>query len=326
MNFIFEIINYPFAWILAMGYHLTNSYAMALVIFAVITKLLLLPLAIKQQKSSLAQVRFQPKVKEIQEKYKTNRQKQQEELNNLYQKEGYKPLSGCLPMLIQLPIMLSLYNVIRGPITYLCGIPQNTVKAIIDSLGLVTKTVKGTQLDLAAKFLEMAKEHNVTRITADLLPGIPAEYLPANGIEVINFDLFGKINLTSTPSFAFNWLLLIPILACLTGFAMSYMSQRYSPMQSTNSSMNMMLFVSPVISLFFSFSMPAGIGLYWTISNVISVAQTYFIGKKYNPKKYAQQLKEEEEAVKEEKRRIRQQKFLENKNNNNNNNAKGGKK
>ena len=104
-----DVICYPLGFVLRICYILTGNYALSLVIFTLIIRFVLFPLAIKQQKSSAQMMRLKPKMDNIQKKYKKDQAKLQEEMSKLYQEEGYNPLSGCLPLLLQLPILYGLF-------------------------------------------------------------------------------------------------------------------------------------------------------------------------------------------------------------------------
>lgn len=286
MNVLFDLLSWPFAWILAILYMAFKNYGLTIIVFTIIVKAFMLPIGVKQQKSSLMQVRFQPKMKELQEKYKTNKVKLNEEMQKLYQEEGYNPLGGCLPMLIQLPIVLILYNIITRPLTNICGLSASKITAIKSVLDVKATT---SQLELA----ELIR-NNAGKLK-DVLP---------DGFINIDFNFLG-LNLSQKPRLAFELLIIIPILSAATGFLMSYITQKYSAVQAAGN-MKVLMFLSPLMSLYFSFIFPAGIGLYWVMSNITAALQSLYLGHKYNPKEYAEKLKQEEEERKRlEKQRIK---------------------
>ncbi len=122
---MFSFLNGPLGWIIKICYELTNNYAAALLIFSLALQLILLPFGIKQQKNSIKQAKLDPKIRAIKKKYagrndQVTQKKMQEETMEVYQKEGYNPMGGCLPLLIQLPILFALYAVVTQPLTYIC--------------------------------------------------------------------------------------------------------------------------------------------------------------------------------------------------------------
>jgi len=126
------IISKPLGWLIKVCYGLVDNYALALLLFALIMQIILLPLGIKQQKSSVKQAKMRPKEMAIRNKYKgrndkETQQKMQNEILEMYQKENYSPMAGCLPLLIQLPILFALFNVVTQPLTYICGYDKEDI-------------------------------------------------------------------------------------------------------------------------------------------------------------------------------------------------------
>jgi YidC/Oxa1 family membrane protein insertase len=112
----FQALLDAIGWLLAWLYDLTGTFGFAIVILTIVFRVVLLPLGIKQIKSMQAMQALQPKIKEIQKKYKGNKQKVQEQTMKLYQEYGVNPLGGCLPLLLQFPILIAMYSVIRAPV------------------------------------------------------------------------------------------------------------------------------------------------------------------------------------------------------------------
>lgn len=118
-----------FGWVLDLCYKIVPNYLVAILLFALIIKIVMFPLGIKQQKNSQKQARLRPKELAIRKKYagrndKATQQKAQQEIMELYQKENYSMFGGCLPLLIQFPIIIALYNVIRNPLQYMLGVKR----------------------------------------------------------------------------------------------------------------------------------------------------------------------------------------------------------
>lgn len=119
-----DFIAMPMGQLLHWLVNIVGDYGYAIIAFTIITKLLLLPINIKQTHSTKRMNEIQPKMKEIQEKYKNDKEKLNQKLMELYKEEKYNPASGCLPALIQLPIVIALFNVLRDPVKYVFGTPQ----------------------------------------------------------------------------------------------------------------------------------------------------------------------------------------------------------
>ena len=135
MNALFDIIRKPFGWLIQWFYSLTGNYLIAILVFSVVLKLVLFPFGIKQQKNSQKQASLRPKENVIRKKYagRTDRAtqlKMNTEIQELYQKENFSPLAGCLPMILQMLVLLAVYEVIRMPLTYTAGMQKVTVENV----------------------------------------------------------------------------------------------------------------------------------------------------------------------------------------------------
>ncbi|MFR7596511.1 MAG: YidC/Oxa1 family membrane protein insertase [Acutalibacteraceae bacterium] len=184
----------PFGFIFRIFYDLVSNYGLALFLFTLLFRLILLPSSISQQKGTAKQMRLQPKIKKLQEKYKGNQVKLNEEMQALYSREGYNPMSaGCLPMLIQLPVIFGLLGVIYYPIQYVLGVDSNTV-------GEMTKIVQGLLGDTSIKqnLLELQVFNHLDEVIAKL-PNLSAEII--DKLRGFDYTMFG-IPLAETPSVA----------------------------------------------------------------------------------------------------------------------------
>ena len=137
MNSLWDIINVPFGFVIRFCNKIVgNQYIWALLIFAVILEIILLPFGIKQQKNSIKQAKLRPKEMAIRKKYagrddQPTKQKMTMEIQELYQKEGYNPMGGCLPLLIQFPILIALYNIVMSPLQYICRFSTSTIQNLV---------------------------------------------------------------------------------------------------------------------------------------------------------------------------------------------------
>ena len=152
--------------LMALLYQLIPNYAVTMIVFTVLVRVLLLPLAIKQQKSTAKMSVFQPEMQRIQEKYKNNKDKQSEELMKLQQEYGYNPMSGCLPMLLNLLVMLGIIEVVYRPAQYILGIPVDAIQAACTELGIANGSLMQSSL------VNMIQNGaTCTALTADLAEG-----------------------------------------------------------------------------------------------------------------------------------------------------------
>ena len=128
MGFISEIIGWPLGWVMWLGYQIFRNYGVALIFFTFVSKALMFPMTLKQQKSSVKMALIKPKLDNIQKKYANNKEKLNEEMMKLYQDEGYNPMSGCLPLFIQFPILFGLINVVYNPLTHIIRLSKEVIE------------------------------------------------------------------------------------------------------------------------------------------------------------------------------------------------------
>ncbi len=288
MGKLFNLINIPFGAMIRWFNEITGNYLIALLLFAIVVKLVMAPLAIKQQRNQIKQAKLRPMEMAIRRRYngrndKATQQKVQQEVLELYQQEGYSPVSGCLPLLIQFPIIISLYQIIRKPLTYICDISADSVERIIvklQSFGLFQdKTVEvlvDDQISLVnavkglteSQFAEISTLENVDKIFD------------------LNFNVFGVLDLSQAPSFnQINWLWLIPVVTFITSYLGMKISRKFQPQPMTQqsgdaaASMKMMDITMPLMSVFFTFMFSGAIGVYWIYQNVLNVVQTVIVAK-----------------------------------------------
>ena len=277
MGKLFEIIAYPFAYPMRWFYEWTGNYALALLLFAVLVKIVLLPLAIKQQRGQQKQARLRPLEMAIRKKYagRTDRptvQKMQNEIMELYQQQGYSPFSGCLPLLVQFPIIIALYQIVRSPLTYILRFSADAVSKIVETLG---GTAAGFSAADEIKLVSAVRASGNTAIE---------NY---DRIVSLDFKVFG-LDLAETPSIGTpSWLWLIPLLVFVTSFFGMKLSRKFMPQQGAaavasqdaKTSGKFMDFTMPLMSTFFSFMFSGAIGVYWIYQNVLNAAQTVILAK-----------------------------------------------
>ncbi len=297
MNFLYGIFGYLFRIL----YGFVANYGIALVIFTVFFRVILLPSNIKQQKSSAKMMRLQPKLKRIREKYQDynpqeRQQKIQMETSELYQKEGYSSMgASCLPLLLQFPILIGLYGIIQKPLTYVLNLSAEVITSLTEAataLGLQEAAGKR-----GAFYLEPIVITNIEKI----LEAKP-EFLTtfANEIEAIrNFDfrIFG-IDLGLIPNDVYKsmglnketiFILAIPVLSGIASLLTSLLSQirqkKTNPDMQNQQMMGCMMLMMPIWSVYLCWNFPVGMGMYWILSSLIAFFQTLIIGHFYSPRK-----------------------------------------
>lgn len=276
---IFAILSGPLGWILKWIYTFVGNYGIALILFTVLIRVVITPLQFYQQKSMAKLAVFQPMMQEIQKKYKNNQQKQNEELMKLQQEYGYNPSAGCLPMILNLFVMFGVMYAVYDPLRYILGIPEATIKSLMETLGLTNQLTAGTTI------IQMA--HDGATLT-----GLSAEqYAAAAGF---NVDFFG-INLCTLPVIGLNLGLILPVLACLT-MVISNIITLSSSGQQMQGAMKLMPWMMSLFFAWFCFTVPLAFSLYYCVSNILMLVQTLISKKIYNPEKMREQAKAELEA------------------------------
>ncbi len=295
------IINRPLGWIIEISYRFTHNYAIALFIFALVLQIVLFPLGIKQQKNSVKQASLRPKEMAIRKKYagrndKPTQQKLNEEIMELYQRENFNPMGGCLPMLIQLPILFSLYNVVISPLKYICGFGAETIKniqlkvyEILQAAGTEGfeafaegKTV--SQINLITKMRELG----LTNFVGENGQAITESMLP-------DFTIFGgKLDLSMIPiQHLWSILLLIPALTLVVTYGSTWISRKLmynpNPEAQNDISMKIMNLSMPLLSVYISFTVPATIGIYWIFRSILAVLQQLALSKMFPIPKFSEE-------------------------------------
>ena len=279
-----------------------GNYIVGICIFAIILELLMLPLGIKRQKNSIKQAKLRPKEMAIRKKYagrndQATQQKVQAEIQEMYQKENFNPASGCLPLLLQLPILLVLYNIVIDPLKHVLGIAGNMSSAM--QLYYSTSPLAGgyggvlSQQGSTGSIEALSK---IGDVAVEAFEGIKNFAYFTNGSDVygklaeIHSDIpsfnIGNVNFGLIPSFKdFGWLLLVPVLTFIVYFASSKLTRKfmYQPTTADNQQMgcsnNVMDIMMPAISVYFTFMVPAAIGVYWMFKSVLSTVQQFILTK-----------------------------------------------
>ena len=323
----------------------TGGYAFALLLYALVFKIVFLPFSIKQQKNQIAMAKLTPKIELIKAKYKGRNdqptmQKQQQEIMELQQQEGYSPLSGCLPLLIQLPLIMLLYTVIQNPLSYIAKPTEEYANKDMDTIILeVYKEVSpGDEevkaLDKLPKNLEIKIISKINKYIDDA-DGIYQNHesldtreeriakIESYGLDVDsipNFNFFG-VNLADTPSLKnFSILCLIPVLAAAAQWVSMWLTRKFngnpqlqqSQDPQTQASMKMMDFVFPGMTLWMAFSFSGMLGLYWTFQALLGLLQTFILAKAMPLPKFTEEEikvihKAQKEAEKAQKEAIKAQ-------------------
>lgn len=304
MQFIMKIFGWPLGFIMLGCYMLTgNNYALAIIVFTILVKVATLPLSIKQQKEQAKMQMFQPKLEALQKKYANNRERYNEEVQKLYTEEGYNPMSGCLPSLIQFPILFGVLDVVYKPLYHILRIGTTALNELIDIANAAGHTILSSSYYSQIELFKIVKSNPEVFSEAD--PEIISKISGFN-MDFLGLDLSVVPKLSLTYEGGFNWYLIIPLLCGVFQFAQTIYTMKKNPTQQAGGGvMKGMLYIMPLFSVYIAFIVPAGAGFYWTVSALLMLVQSVFLNIKYNPKKLAEQAEAEYEAKKEEKRKQR---------------------
>lgn len=319
MDFAYYILT-PFTWLLQLFYDLTGSYGFALILFAVVVKLILFPFSLKGKKSMIQMNMLQGKMQQIQRKYANDKQRQNLEIQKLYEKEKVNPMGGCLWSLLPIFILLPLYAIIRQPMKYMMGLDETQITTLID----VLNQYAATAIDPSKNVYYQLIASNVLFENFDAVVANPAVAAFADNLKQLDFSFLG-LALSTVPTWKiwagpFNWntigTFLIPIVSACTGLLFSIISMRTNQLnknqpesdQAKSTSRTMMI-MSPVISLWVGYSMPAAMSIYWVSNNVLSLGQELLAGKilKKDYEAAAAARAEQERLEKEEEKQRRRE-------------------
>lgn len=300
-----EIITYPFAQVLMAFYNWTGSYGFAIIMFALIIKLVLLPFQMKSKRSTMRTARLTPLMKEIEKKCGDNKQKYQEEVAKLYKEEKINPMSGCLWSLIPFPILIALYSVIRQPFTKL-------MRLTVEELGQISDRLISLGLYEAPARADAYSEIVMANVVHEHFPKFQDISVR---LADLDFNFLG-VNLGQRPQWNFflnaDWgnaaewapalgLFLIPVLSALLSYFAMKVSTATNPAADaqTQQSTKTMGLIMPFISLYIGFVMPAALGIYWIAGSVFGIIQDSILNKHYT------KILDAEEAERNERRRLR---------------------
>lgn len=330
-----DLITIPFGYLLGWLYQLTSSYGLALILFAILVKLVLMPASAKGKKSTMKMSRLTPQMNLIREKYANDQQKMNMAVQELYKKEGVSMTGGCLWSLLPLLVLLPLYSVVRQPIIYMLHESMETTSAIMNTI----KEAMPNLVNSGNLYYEQMLAAPLLPQFAEELKGIVSN---PQTLEGLNFQFLG-IDLARIPNIAiWNWdnfgwanwgLLLMPVLSVASQFVSMFVMQKMNNSLVTNekgiqdqeaakeSQMNKtnktMMYIMPLMTLWIGFTVPAALSLYWFIQGVVSTVSDAYLTARYR-KIYdaedAERLERalEEERLEMEKERLRAQKRAEN--------------
>lgn len=283
MNFLLDVLG--------------NQYFLAIIIFTVVTRLLLLPFNIKQQKTMARTTRLQPKIQKIQKKYPDprDRDKLNQEMQDLYAREGHNPMQmGCGTMAFQMVFLMGIIGIIYYPLQYVLGIKDfnDNSQAIYDVILPLYQNIVGDP-DAKITYFQLNILEHFDAYKEALVENFPKMFTEARCAEISAYregmNLFG-LDMTAVPHWKDGIIVIIPILCLVTSLGSSLIStliqKKNNPAASQQmGSMMMMMLMMPFFSFYISFKVTAAVGFYWIISNLVAILQQIYIAKQYPPRK-----------------------------------------
>ena len=324
------IILTPFAWLLMLFYDFSQNYGIALILFALVIKLVLFPFNLKGKKSMIQMNLLSSKMQQLQKQYGKDRERYNLEIQKLYEKEKVNPMSGCLWSFIPIIFLMVLYGIIREPLTYLMNVPADMIETVAEVTGVANS---GTypQIAMLKAIADPAMMEQVKAALGDAGAGLFSMNVEFLGINLANIP---QLNFWSAEG-GLVWgnigLFLLPLVSVGTSLLSMYVSMKTNQMnrggeqneQMAKTNRTMMIFM-PIMSLWIGFTVPAGLSIYWIAQYIFSIFQELICGRllkkdyeraRAEAAERERQEKEDEKRRKEEARLERQRRLEEEKKN-----------
>ena len=334
------IILKPFAWLLLFFYDFFSSYGIALILFAIVIKLVLFPVTLKSKKSMIQMNLLSGKMQQLQKQYGKDRERYNLEVQKLYAKEKVNPMGGCLWSLIPVIILIALYGIIREPLTYFMHLTADQIGLLADQLDWSTVAVangwvaQGTMdrlLDQLANgeiqhvfqngsynqlyLLSLINEGNLASLQAALgdagsnLFLMDFSFLGLNLAQIPNWKFWaGGITPTSVGMFVLPLISVsVSVLSMKVSFATNKINNRQPQNDQVERTNRTMMWVMPLMSLWIGFTVPAGLSIYWIAQYLVNMAQEIIcarlLRKDYEAARLAAEQREREEKEEEKRRK-----------------------
>lgn len=282
---IFGFLGGILGYVLWGAFYIFKNFGLAIIVFTLLVKLVLFPFSIKQQKSMAGTQRLSKKQKELREKYGNNRQLLQEEMNKLYEKEGVKPMGGCLTMIVPMLVLFGVFYAVAYPLTNTLHINSQTVSQAT----AYVQTIPGYISSVRPMYQEISLLKVFPNILGtDYIQGL----FTAADIDKIemfskSFNIFGGVDLLAVPAdFGFwSWYLLFPVLCFLSNVGSQLILQfvNKNQMNQQQGCMKFMIYLLPLFSAYIAYSVPAAMSFYWIISALLSLVQSVVLAKIFGP-------------------------------------------
>ncbi len=282
-------------------YRFIPNYGWALIVFTLLVNLVLLPLRIKQQKSTARMSAFQPKMQEIQKKYAKDKNRQQEELMKFQQEYGFSMTAGCMPMALNFLFIFGIIEVVYRPLQYILGVSQDVIAQMVEiANSTLGESLVATDYRVQSALINLVKSNGeaFSSVLGDKLADVQNFQMMFFGIDL------GQTPLSSWPSIA----IIIPILSVVTMIIVQVITMKMSG-QEMSGSMKALPWIMSIMFGYIAFTIPTGFSLYYTVSNIASFIQSLIAKRIYDPEKVKAQVEAEIEAKRAEKKKKKQVKI-----------------
>lgn len=318
-----DAIATPFGWLMMRLYELTDNFGWAIILFAIVVALVLLPFMAKSKKSMMRMSRLQPRMMELQKKHEGNPQKLNEEMARLYRENHVSPLGGCLWSLLPFPILLALYRAVVKPITIMMGVadellaPGGAIYEQLVNLGYSMSNYTTSN----NTFYEQIYQSKFISEHFDQFSGL------SDKLVQMDYSFLG-LDLSQTPNWKFwdfdfsagTWvvigLFMLPLISTGLSYLSMYISRKINPQvgttqqqQANASSMKTMMIIMPLMSLWIGYVMPAALCVYWIMNSLTGIIRETGLTLLYKKQmaKEDEEFNAKERAREEELERKRQE-------------------
>ena len=288
---MFQFFANIFGYLLELLYNLVNNYGLAIILFTVIIKLLLLPLSIKQQRTMKKSSELQEKMKSIQFKYKNDPEKMNQEIMSLYKTENMSPFSGCLTAIIQMLLLLSIFYLVRSPLTFMEKVPTDSINHYVSQLQEEGKTISNVypEIDLIREYNFLKEKNpedtNVDKLNLKMnflgldLSKIPQQNMTDYTVYIIPIlyilSSFISIKMTTLKQAKMSQEKKKAVIDADTGEEVKEENEMDTLMQTNK----MMSWMMPIMSISIAFVAPLGLALYWLINNLLMIIERLILDK-----------------------------------------------
>lgn len=289
---MFQFFANLFGYLLELLYNLVNNYGISIILFTVIIKLVLLPLSIKQQRTMKKSSELQEKMKTIQFKYKNDTEKMNQEIMNLYKTEKMSPFSGCLTAIVQMLLLLSIFYLVRSPLTFMQKVPTENINNYVSQMQEEGKTISNVypEIDLIREYDSIKEKNpedpNIEKVNLKMeflgldLSKIPQQNMSDYTVYIIPIlyiiSSFISIKITTLKQEQMQKGKQKTVIDGETGEEVQEENNEMDTVMQTNKMMSWMM---PIMSISIAFVAPLGLALYWLINNILMIIERLILDK-----------------------------------------------